>query len=313
MQVPIRVPTRLAASGVALALASTLGAPVRAVATDPPFVGWTAVMPGFAFNYDPSSANACVAGRRSCVTKTIRQMGARFDPLMSSCDHDAVYSLAYLRTTEAYLEATDTEGFFREPALVNHEDAAFAQMYFHADDDWAAGRIEQVPPAWRVAFSAADTRQVSGSGDLLLGMNAHVNRDLPFVLYATGLVDPDGHTRKGDHDQINVMLNHVVEPLVTEEAARFDPGIATMKTPYKVGSTGLMQTLLVWREQAWRQAEALAEAPDAPARRQVVAREIETYARANAEAIVAAEAYAPPATTTAARESYCAMHGFPED
>jgi hypothetical protein len=37
---------------------------------------------------------------------------------------------------------------------------------------------------------------VTGSGDLLLGISAHVNRDLPFVLASLGLVAPDGTSRK---------------------------------------------------------------------------------------------------------------------
>ena len=130
------------------------------------------------------------------------------------------------------------------------------------------------------------------------------------VLAATGLVARDGSSRKRDHDQINVMLNRVVEPLVTEAAARFDPGIAFVPTPYGVGYTGLMQMLVAWRETAWRQAERLVAAPDAAARNRV-ARQIETYAETNAQAIVTATAYQPPVTTTAARDAYCAINGNP--
>ena len=63
------------------------------------------------------------------------------------------------------------------------------------------------------------------SGDLLLGMNAHVNRDLPFALYSIGLVTPKGSSRKPDHDKVNVFLNSVVEPLFEEAAARYDPTV----------------------------------------------------------------------------------------
>jgi hypothetical protein len=104
---------------------------------------------------------------------------------------------------------------------------------------------------------------VTGSGDLLLGISAHVNRDLPFVLASIGLVAPDGTSRKADHDRINVMLNKVQEPLLAEQAARFDPDMAVPATPYGLGYTGLMQTLMVWREAAWRSAERLVAAPDA--------------------------------------------------
>jgi Family of unknown function (DUF5995) len=279
-----------------------------ALAADPPFVGWASALPPIAWQFDANSADECVAGRISCVDKTIKEMEKRFDPLAAACTHSAVFALAYLRTTQTYRDTAETTGFYQDPAFVNHEDAAFAAMYFDAYDDWAAGRVSRVPPAWRVAFAAGKNRQVSGSGDLLLGMNAHVNRDLPFVLAKIGLVAADGSSRKPDHDKIDEMLNRVVEPLLAEESARFDPQMETVQTPYGVGYTGLMQTLVAWRESAWRQAEQLVMAPDEAARDEV-AQSIERNAEANAKAIVAATAYLPPVTSTTTRDSYCAANG----
>ena len=258
----------------------------------------------------PTSSRPCISGQVSCVEDTVAEMQARFAPLALSCDHDAVFALAYLRTTEVYLESTTTPGYFEKPRLVNVEDAVFARMYFVAYDSWAAGRVNRVPPAWRVAFKAADGRRVSGTGDLLLGMSAHVNRDLPFVLAKTGLVAPDGTSRKPDHDKINVMLEQVVEPLLIEEAARFDPQLAMVQTPYGVGYKAMMQMLVAWRENAWQQAERLVSAPT-PAARARVAKQIETAAEITAHTLRATTLYQPPLTTTQARDRYCARHGNP--
>ena len=278
------------------------GAP--ASADDPPFIGWSAALPSIVWEYDPSSADTCVAGRVECVEATIRQMQRRFDPLAAGCAHSAVFALAYLRTTQTYLETSRTEGFYRDARFVNHEDAAFAEMYFSAYDAYTAGRLSRVPPAWRTAFRSGSASQVSGTGDLLLGMNAHVNRDLPFVLAQIGLTAPDGSSRKPDHDSVNRMLNRVVQPLLAEEAARFDPAIELMPTPYGVGYAGLMQTLVAWRESAWRAAEQLVAAPDAAVRAEVAAA-IEANAEVNAQAIVAATRYTPPLSSTDSRDSYC--------
>lgn len=276
-------------------------------AADPPFVGWSTLIPALTFRYEPTNSDVCVAGRTECVTKTIRQMQKRFDGLASSCSHQAVFALAYLRTTQAYLEYSTEPGFLADRTFVNHEDAAFAQMYLNAFDDWAAGRLDRVPPAWRIALGAAAGQQVNGLGNLLLGMNAHVNRDLPFVLATIGLTRPDGGSRKPDHDQINVVLNHVIGPLVDEAAARFDPQIPVLNTPFGVGYTAVLQTLVLWREQAWRFAEQLVSAPDRTAR-DAVSEQIETYAAATAKAVVAATAYRPPATTSSIRDQFCAAH-----
>ena len=274
-------------------------------ADDPIFIDWSSLLPGLIDAYDPSSANDCVAGRPPCVDATIREMRRRFKPLGQSCNHNAVFSLAYLRTTQTYKWARDQPGFFADTPWVNHEDAVFAKYYFNAYDDWAAGRRDQVPQAWQIAFDAAAARRVTGSGNLLLGMNAHVNRDLPFVVAAIGIATPDGQSRKPDHDKVNQFLNTVVQPLLAELAARFDPNTINIVTPYGVGYTGLFQTLAVWREDAWRNAELLAAAPT-PEVRAVVAQGIEATAAAQATALALANSYIPPLTTSASRDAYCA-------
>jgi hypothetical protein len=276
-----------------------------ATASDPVFIGWSNLLPAWAYSYDPSSENACRAGRISCVNSAIKQMQRRFEPLAERCDHDAIFSLAYLRTTQEYARSAEEPGFYRDPQFVNHEDVVFAQFYFDAVDAWDAGRTSDVPEAWRIAFAAADNRQVSGSGNLYLGMNAHVNRDLPFVLAGIGLVAPDGSSRKPDHDKVNVMLNRVTQPLLAEEAQRFDPTMDDTETPYGVSYTAFFQTLAAWRETAWRNAERLVNAPDAQAR-QAVAQQIENYAADTARALVTNYSYRPPLTTSAQRDAYCA-------
>jgi Family of unknown function (DUF5995) len=277
-----------------------------AAASDPIYVGWSNLLPAWAYQYTPNSANDCAAGRPTCVQKTLKEMQRRFSPLASSCDHNAVFALAYLRTTQQYAKDAAEPGFFNDPAFVNHEDAVFAQFYFQAYDSWAAGDNAQVPQAWQITFNAARNHEVSGAGDLLLGMNAHVNRDLPFVLAALGLVAPDGTSRKPDHDKVNVVLNQVVQPLLAEEAQRFDPTINDAATPYGLSYTALMQLLVSWRETAWRNAERLVSAPDAQAR-QAVAQQIEDYATTNARSIEAEFQY-NAVTTSAQRDAYCATH-----
>ncbi len=268
----------------------------------PPFVGWSEVLPPLVTNFEAGSSDDCVAGRAACVRQTIREMQKRFGPLAERCDHDAVFSLAYLRTTEYFFEASETDGFFNDTPRINHQAVAFARMYFDAYDDWAAGRVARVAPAWRVAFEHADAGTVSGSGNLLLGMNAHVNRDLPFVLVAAGMVGSGA--RKYDHDQVNKVLNRVVQPLMAELAARFDPALANIRTPYGIGYTALLQMLVGWRENAWRQADRLASASTA-AERERVAESIEAGAEAQAHLIATAEAYHPPLTSSKARDAYC--------
>jgi hypothetical protein len=276
--------------------------------TTPAFIDWVSLLPSLTDAYDPTSTNDCVAGRPRCVDVTIGEMTRRFDQLGQSCSHNALFAMAYLRTTQTYKWARDQAGYFADTPWVNHEDAVFAKYYFQAYDSYAAGNRAAVPQAWQIAFDAAAGHKVSGAGSLMLGMSAHVNRDLPFVLAAIGITYPDGTTRKPDHDKVNQFLNAEVAQLLAEASARFDPATwPNISTPYGVGVTGLFQTLEAWRELAWRNAELLADAPT-PADRALVAQEIEDSAAVQGQAIMLADAYLPPLTTSAARDSFCAAN-----
>jgi hypothetical protein len=295
------------ASVVSLLLATVLLLPAGAArADDPPYVAWTELLPGLTTEFVPSSENDCTAGRRRCVDAVIREMRRRFDPLADSCDHDSIFALAYLRTTEEYRRTTDDSAFFEDTAFVNHEAAVFAGYYFRAYDAWHAGGPETVPPAWAIAFKAAAEHAVSASGNLSLGISAHIQRDLPFVLAGIGLVKPDGSSRKTDHDRVNEFLNRVTDDLYAEIARRFDPTIDDGELPGEADNTAAFQVIPAWRETAWRNAERLvtAETPEARAH---VAESIEAYAASQAEAIRQVTAYGP-LQTSAARDAYCRTH-----
>jgi hypothetical protein len=292
---------------VALALAAALLAlPEPARAEDPPYVGWTQLLPGLTTQFSPSSANDCTAGRTNCVDAVIREMQRRFDPLAASCDHGSIFALAYLRTTQEYRRAIEDPTFFDDTPFVNHEDAVFAHLYFDAYDAWHGGDAQDAPAAWSIAFQAAADRTVTAEGDLSLGINAHIQRDLPFALAAIGLVKPDGSSRKPDHDRVNEILNRVMDDLYVEIARRFDPTIDDANLPGTADDAGVFQLIPTWREIAWRNAERLVSATTA-AQRALVAASIEAYAATQAEAIRRAEAYVP-GQDSSARDAYCALH-----
>jgi hypothetical protein len=293
--------------GLAALLAlSLLFAPGAARAEDPSFVEWTALLPGLTAAYEPSSENDCAAGRTRCVDAVIREMQRRFDPLARACDHDAIFSLTYLRTTEEYRRTIEDPTFFEDTRFVNHEDAVFARYYFEAYDNWSAGRISAVPRAWAIAFDAADRRAVSAAGNIALGINAHVQRDLPFVLAAIGMVTADGSSRKPDHDRVDEFLNRVADELYPEIARRFDPTLDDSELPGTADNFAEFQIIPTWREIAWRNAERLVAAPSAEARARVAA-DIEAYAASQAQALRAIYQYGPLGSS-AARDAYCAVH-----
>jgi hypothetical protein len=135
-------------------------------------------------------------------------------------------------------------------------------------------------------------------------MNAHINRDLPFVLYRMGLFNSDGTSRKPDHDKVNSVLYDAYGDAAVDSARRFDPSLAPSGVP---GSDALsIQSVVGWREEAWRNAERLASATS-DAERALIAAQIEQAATLEAQAIKAAYAYGP-GQSSADRDAYCAAH-----
>ncbi|MFL6207022.1 MAG: DUF5995 family protein [Acidimicrobiales bacterium] len=258
---------------------------------DPMFIEWSGLAPSLTTTYDPSSSNVCVSGKDQCVDAVIREMQRRWRPLDQACDHNVMFSLMYLRTTQEYQRSALTPGFFTDPHFINHQDAGFAKQYFDAWDAYRRGDLASTPDSWEIAFKNADQQKVSGSGNLLLGMSAHVNRDLPNILAQIGLVKPDGTSRKPDHDKVNQFLNLVIQPLFAEAASRYDPTVDDAQVQgTTMDETATLQLLVGWREQAWRNAEALVNAPT-PAARALVEAEIERGAALEANLIVAATSY----------------------
>jgi hypothetical protein len=255
-----------------------------------------------------TAARPCGNGDLRCVDAVVREMNQRFTPLARSCDHDAIFALAYLRTTEAYRATVANDPrFFDDPTFVNRVDVVFADYYFSAYDAWHAGGA--APGAWAIAFKAADERLVSGPGNLLLGINAHVSRDLPFVMASLGLVRPDGSSRKPDHDRVNEILKRVVGPLLTELSRRFDPAFATTaENGTELDEEVLFQLLVAWRELAWRNAELLAASSLLSPARDFVAATIEAEAAAEARAILTTYEYRKPLQNSGSRDAYCEAH-----
>jgi hypothetical protein len=265
-------------------------------------------LPGLLLGPNPANSSRtvspgfddCPAGGATCPARVILEMYERWRPLNARCDHRAVFALTYLRTTEAFARAIAADkNFFEDGPWVNHEDAIFAQLYFRAYDARVAKR--EVPVSWRIAFDAATSPDVTGIGDMFLGMNAHINRDLSYTLAAVGLVKPGGGSRKTDHDKVNTFLANVADPLQDELGRRYDPLFGTTDTPSPLDEGAVLEAVRGFREQAWRNAEPLVNAPD-DGSRAMAASSIEAQSELYANSILAAgtmPGYGPT------RDAYC--------
>jgi hypothetical protein len=139
-------------------------------------------------------------------------------------DRRAVFATTYLAFTRVII-AWAEDGRFEDAAWVRRFGVAFANLYRQAAVAYQRGEMENVPKVWRIALdtSAAGTGLILQ--DLLLGINAHINRDLPFALEDTS-IDPDRETRLRDHLRVNEALGVAVDPVQARIARIYAPGLA---------------------------------------------------------------------------------------
>lgn len=251
---------------------------------------------------DPDSPNVCNRGEPECIEEVVREMTRRFDRLAAACDHRAAFAFMYLQVTEG---VGDEPARFDNEGYLNHLDAVFAQQYFSAYDNYVAGNLDDVPVAWRVAFQSAEREQVTGLGDMLVGMNAHISRDLPFALADIGLETASGESAKPDYDAVNALLADVQEPMLAAASERLDPTVGRFRVPaFDFGSEEVAGLLATWRSEAYRNAEALIEAPTPAARREVAAT-IERDAESRGRTLAAATSYALTGGSAEDRRAFC--------
>ena len=302
----MRKTTRYAgAFAVTVAVAVAVIAPSTASAAYDP-APWTALLLPAPVGYDPATSDICRGGRVSCVDRTITRLGNRLDPLVARCDHNLIFNFFYYRITQAYRRVVDDPRYFRSNAYHNQLDTVFASYYFNQRKAWTNGELAGVSPGWQKAFRAADGKTVTGIGDALLAINAHILHDEPYSLDQMGLTLADGRSAKPDYDKDNLWLFAAQAPTLAEAARRFDP---TMAGPDGSGPVSY-QLIAGWREQAWRFAEQLkaAEIAGDPLAYTAVQAQIDALTVTNAQAIKAAFAATP--AQTASRDTYCMAHHY---
>src|SRR6478672_966353 len=114
------------------------------------------------------------------IAAVVAAMQARLDALTPDQEARREFLSTYQRTTAAVGKAI-ADGAFEDPDWVEAWDVAFAHLYLDAlDADLAdTGRV---PRPWRLAFDAPP--ELPALRHVLLGINAHINYDLPQALLA---------------------------------------------------------------------------------------------------------------------------------
>lgn len=132
----------------------------------------------------PGDDDSGVLAALPTVESLIARMDALLVQLRDKQDPRRFFHATYLRTTRAVGTELAAAGFL-DAAWVQRWDVVFAGFYLDALD--AHHRDGPVPGPWAVAFGAGGT--LPPLRHVLLGMNAHINYDLPQALLAPILAE----------------------------------------------------------------------------------------------------------------------------
>jgi hypothetical protein len=222
------------------------------------------------------------------IDELIGRMADRLESLQAAGDERQYFHATYQRTTIAVAEEIKRGGF-ADPEWVERWDVVFADIYLDALEAALAGREPSRP--WAIAFGAR--AGLPALRHVLLGMNAHINYDLPQALVAV-ITDEQFNDREllarreADHQAIDTVLASRVAAEDDELTAVSGPGTLLDRALRPFSRLGTQRFLREAREKVWANAIALSRArrqgPDAYA---TVLAELEELSAAKVEALMA--------------------------
>ena len=146
-------------------------------------------------------------GEVRTIERLLKRMDALVAELEAEWDTGRFFLATYTRTTRAVAAAL-ADGRFEDPAWVEEWDVVFADLYLDALEAYRRSP-DQAPRPWRIAFEADPA--LPPVAHVLLGINAHINYDLPQALLA--VVPPEDfenpellERRRRDHERIDAVL-----------------------------------------------------------------------------------------------------------
>jgi Family of unknown function (DUF5995) len=201
------------------------------------------------------------------IEELITRMASLLEPLESAGDKRRYFHATYQRTTIAVAEEI-RRGGFADPGWVEEWDVAFAGLYLDALEADLAGRAPSRP--WAIAFGAP--AGLPPLRHVLLGMNAHINYDLPQAIVAV-ISDAEFDDqaliarREEDHRAIDGVLASRVAAEAEELGRLSGPVPLLDRVLAPLNRLGTRRFLREARQKVWANATALSRArrqgPDA--------------------------------------------------
>src|SRR5215472_14559341 len=186
------------------------------------------------------------------IDALIERMTELLEPMEAAGDPERIFRATYLRTTIAVAEEIQRPGGFADPEWTERWDVAFADLYLEALEKLQAGQQPSRP--WVIAFGAPRCLPVLNR--LLLGMNAHINYDLPQAILAV-ITDEEFDDaaliarREADHKAIDNILASRVSAEGDELVTIHGPGSRLDRLLEPFNQRGTRRFLREARRKVW--------------------------------------------------------------
>jgi len=155
------------------------------------------------------------------------------------------FNHTYLIITRSVFEKIST-GYFENDSLMKKIDTHFGNYYFHALNEYVHQR--SCPEAWNITFDTCKKGKNFQFIYMALGVNAHVNNDLPQTLHDV----MNGDLFQKDFLLVNTIIAECLHEVVLslhEKNHLINMGKNVFENEYALFLNGIIQK---WRETAWR-------------------------------------------------------------
>jgi hypothetical protein len=202
---------------------------------------------------------ALIAQEYQSMDDIINGLTALEQAFRESEDRRGVFVTAYVLITQETKRRIEGQQF-EDGAWVTRFAVSFANRYRVALVHYENNELNLVSKSWIASFDTSS----QGSGlviqDLILGINAHVNHDLPVALNDVS-IDPDRELRHRDYTAVNDALTTAITPVRAQIEKLYAPGLGLfdpLLDPLENELTSF--SFEKAREHAWAEGVALANA-----------------------------------------------------
>ncbi len=190
------------------------------------------------------------------VETLLNRMNHNIECWENSCDNRQVFLRCYNMMSSNMYEAVK-QNKFSNAQWVTQLLVRFSEYYFEALDQYELVSPE-TPKVWKQVHDCTCQQKLHVLQNLLIGVNAHINYDLPLALY--DCLKRDWHNldeltkieRKEDHETVNIIIAETIDAVQDDVIAPASPAMAMIdKLMGRMDEWLLSRLITGWRGNVW--------------------------------------------------------------